>query len=410
MTSKIFNDNEININPPSDELVQSFVLTISNRNWSVTGERILSFLVAIAQADIKGIDFSDSSNFRQHQPSFNYPFIKQNPSGDMTVSIPIKYLVPENSRNYAAIQEAVTFLQEKIIRFDGFKTLEDGTLALNENGEPIKVWNSVQFLGEASITDYPYSVLTFTVNRSIWNMMLDFRLGFTAYSPNVLKRLSSRYGIRFYTLMARQRNSIVYSLTELRKMFGLNDKYLKPSQFIDRVIVRAKTELDSISPYSFEYEPLYASTTEGKGRRPITKIKFTPVHILKNESLVRQAPSKTMAASCLLPKRLTKLLQDKYGFSSDDLANFADILELAKKMMGDKELYIFVNKLTNYFKKTVDRKKYLYGAIKNHLRETYDIVYKSASLLEFEKNFLTQISKYKTKDGLDMTMFNEEQE
>lgn len=408
--AKTINDNEVIINPSSDELVQSFVLTISNRNWSVTGERILSFLVAIAQADIKGIDFSDSSNFRQHQPSFNYPFIEQNPSGDMTVNIPIKFLIPENSKNYTAIREAVEFLQKKIIRFDGFKTLDDGTLALNENGEPIKVWTSVQFLGEANIIDYPYSTLTITVNRSIWNMMLDFRLGFTAYSPNVLKRLSSRYAIRFYTLMARQRNSIVYPLSQLKKMFGLNEKYSIPSQFIERVLVPAKTELDSISPYSFEFEPVYASTSSGRGRKPITKIKFTPVHILKNESLIRQAPSKTMAASCLLPKRLIKLLQDRFEFSGDDLANFADILELAKKMMGDKELYIFVSKLTNYFKKTMDRKKYLYGAIKNHLRETYDIVYKSESLLEFEKNFLTQISKYKTKDGLDMTMFNEEQE
>ena len=408
MATKAINDNEVIINPPSDELIQSFVLTISNRNWSVTGERILSFLVAIAQADIKDIDFSDSSNFRQHQPSFNYPFIEQNPSGDMTVNIPIKFLIPENSKNYAAIREAVEFLQKKIIRFDGFKTLEDGTLALNENGNPIKVWTSVQFLGEATITEYPYSVLTIAVNRSIWNMILDFRLGFTAYSPNVLKRLSSRYAIRFYTLMARQRNSIIYSLSQLKKMFGINEKYPKPSQFIERVLIPAKTELDSISPYSFEFEPVYASTSEGKGRKPITKIKFTPVHILKNESLVRQAPSKTMAASCLLPKRLIKLLQDKYEFSGDDLANFADILELAQKMMGDKELFIFVSKLTIYFKKTIDRKKYLYGAIKNHLRETDDIVYKSASLLEFEKNFLTQISKYKTKDGLDMTMFTEE--
>ena len=96
--------------------------------------------------------------------------------------------------------------------------------------------------------------------------------------------------------------------------------------------------------------------------------------------------------------------------NSNDSKNIGNNLELAQKMMGDKELFIFVSKLTIYFKKTIDRKKYLYGAIKNHLRETYDIVYKSASLLEFEKNFLTQISKYKTKDGLDMTMFNDEQE
>ena len=76
--------------------------------------------------------------------------------------------------------------------------------------------------------------------------------------------------MRFYELMACQKEPITYSIDALRRIFKLEDKYAFTKDFIKRVVESSKIELDQKSPVSFTYAPV-------KDGKRITQLIFFPV-------------------------------------------------------------------------------------------------------------------------------------
>jgi plasmid replication initiation protein len=92
---------------------------------------------------------------------------------------------------------------------------------------------------------------------------------FTMYLKSRALALESIYAVRFYEIIKRYEyeGSFTLSISELRVIFNLEDKYKRFRDLRKRVIDQAKKELDRRCDVTFEYEIIR------KGRSP-HKVRF----------------------------------------------------------------------------------------------------------------------------------------
>ena len=113
-------------------------------------------------------------------------------------------------------------------------------------------------------------VIQFFVSAKLMAAIVDFRKGYRQYSLDVALSLPSPFAVRFYILMAKSASPLVYSIDELKAMFGMEDKYSQTADFIKKVIIPAQKILDDAAVSSFHFERIKAGTK-------VTALKFYPV-------------------------------------------------------------------------------------------------------------------------------------
>lgn len=262
------------------EVVQSYLLTTARRYWGLYAERLLLRLVEVAQCDIEGIDFKNGTDMKPHTPSLNYPMVTRNTEGDAIVSLPIKSLFPDKGYiNYKYIHEAIEELQSNGLSWEETKTDKNGNIIRNKQGQPVRQWISLQLAGRAEGEDSESGYVTVRINPDIWKAMLDFSKGFRAFDINVAMNLRSKYSLRLYQLISCQENPLTVTIDELKKQWVIEDKYPSSDDFIQSIIYPAQEELDAVSPYTFDFEPVI-SDEPGIGWKPIIAITFYPKHQL----------------------------------------------------------------------------------------------------------------------------------
>ena len=371
----------------SKEVVQSYLLTTAGRDWGIYAEKFLLRLVEIAQGDIQGMNFKRGQDMKPHSPSLDYPFLSKNEVGDAIVCIPIKDLLPdEGYTNYDYIRETIEQLQTKIMRWEAPKTDSKGNIVYNEQGQPVRKWKSVQLIGEAEGENDINASITVRINTNIWNAMVDFTKGFRAFDLNIAMRLQSKYALRLYQLMSRQETPLTYTIEDLKKQWGIEDKYPRPDDFIKRTIIPAKEELDAVSPYTFDFIPL-KSNAPGRGNKPITAITFFPKHQIQYESA---RGIKGFDETQMLKEPVRRILKEKYGFEWYELQTTFDLLYAAQKTMtgADEDhptLAQFLVDIAHSANKADDKKKYIIGSVKRHLKERYNVVMKSKKEIAAEE-------------------------
>ena len=151
--------------------------------------------------------------------------------------------------------------------------------------------------------------------------IVDFRKGYRQYSLEIALNLPSPFAVRFYILMAKSASPLVYSIDELKAMFGMEDKYTQTADFIKKVILPAQKVLDDAAVSSFHFERIKAGTK-------VTALKFYPVR--------REQPSDNQLAakistSIYLDKDIQLYLMRVAGFSLRELSAHKVLLaEFAK--------------------------------------------------------------------------------
>ena len=75
--------------------------------------------------------------------------------------------------------------------------------------------------------------------------------------------------------MSGQERPLIYTIEDLKIMFGVQDKYKRNPDFIKRIIVPAKEELDAKSPYSFERSE---ERRVGKECASMCRSRWSPYH------------------------------------------------------------------------------------------------------------------------------------
>ena len=231
------------------QVVQSYIATTAMYDFNVYEKRVMYNLVRLAQSQIEGVVLTD-----------NLHKICHDMKGYVHVTLPLSdFLADEEDKNHRRVKDALKSLHRKT-----FEYLDDD------------VWECISIIALPKIALHSRQV-SFIVDSRVWDVLLDFSRGFSRYDIEVAFRLESCYSMRFYELMACQKEPITYSIDALRRIFKLDDKYAFTKDFIKRVVESSKIELDQKSPVSFTYAPV-------KDGKRITQLIFFPVRFNAQDS------------------------------------------------------------------------------------------------------------------------------
>lgn len=304
------------------DLVESFQMTTLRNDFGVFGQRTLVRLIEASQQFLEGYKIGDCIKYQVTEDLWGYRRIK----------MPLTAILQENdTTNYTKARKELEQLVKKSVTFEGEKN--DITVALITRVDFDKV------NGDAILDIAP----------EIWGAILDFSKGFRRFEMAKVLQLRSAYSMRLYQLMSGQERPLEYSLDNLKSIFGLENKYPRPVDFIKRVIIPAKEELDRLAPYSFDYKPIFRSGSK-PGKPGIAGIRFYPYFIPGNRDkdlAIKEDSWKNAHHKDAMIQRVFSLdqgtknyLMHSLGFSQRQLDNNRELFLTAKEKIKDFDSFL----------------------------------------------------------------------
>ncbi|HBM17504.1 MAG TPA: hypothetical protein DD381_14340 [Lentisphaeria bacterium] len=189
--------------------------------------------------------------------------------------------------------------------------------------------------------EYKDGELFLRINREMRPFILGLKKNFTQYHIENIKPLKSGYSIRIFEMLkmnAWKSETYRIKLDELKKMFGIEDKYKLYTDFKKDVIERAKTELKEHCEIYFEY-------LEIKHGNKVAEIEFTILRQRKEFS-TKEIPVAPMDFIDVEPISAPDS-KDGGSYQGElfDMASQPQYSELGQKLikmgfMGDPETFI----------------------------------------------------------------------
>jgi len=315
------------------DILQSYILTTAKYDYSVYEKRILYRLVEMAQSETEGLKFSTCCKKIAHDLF-----------GLVTVTFPISsVLANETDKNYKKAKDALISLSQKYIIYE------------DEN-----IWEKINIVLLPKI-EKRNSTFTFTLAPKIWDCILNFSKGYRKFELKIAMQFESIYSMRFYELMSNQKKPLIYSISQLKEMFQIENKYKQINDFIRFVIEPAKKELDNKSPYTFTYSII-------KEGRQYKNIKLYPVYQPKfrDSELEKKDLQKQVSPAWDLPKNTLDYLKNGFEFSTKEIKQNIDLLKQAQAEMED--FINFLSQVKPRANRANNPKGYLINSIKKELK------------------------------------------
>lgn len=310
------------------ELIQSFVYTIQRSKLTLYEQRILLKVVEHAQSRLRGLVIKN--NLYKWQHDFD----------NVEMIIPIKDILTDGSQHYSQVREAASRLTRRVFEY------QDAV-----SGK----WFSSSVIYNAS-HDPHSGVIKFYVSRTLFDVLLDFSKGFRQYSLETALSLSSPYASRLYSLMCGQSSPLRLEVTELKKMFGVEDKYAQTADFIKKIITPSQKCLDDYGCTSFTFSRV-------KQGQKVVALLFFPVK--RDEPTVEQRLAK-VPVSLVLSKEIKITLMQIAGFTMKELGPHKVLFdEFAKLPECYSVLLDIVNRMVSYNK----NKGYVIAAMRSEVKE-----------------------------------------
>lgn len=343
-------------------VVESYIFATGHQDVSIYSERLMMQLVKAAQCQVAGLNFKDGSSIAQ---------VSIGPLGDAMVEIEARELLNgENNTNYTQAKNAVLELMKKPFSHER-PAMKNGKPVLNERGEQVYEFEAHNLVNDVWINQKP-GVIIVNVNKTTWEAILDFSKGFRRYDLQVAMKFSRTCSLRMFKLVSNQKYPLQFTIQELREQWGLTNKYAKTKDFIKNTIASAKEELDRLSPWTFDYEPVYAASAEQNrgrtGRKSITSVIFYPIHQVKNEST--SAVTNMLSPVDILGKAIVDRLVKQLGFSMAEIKANVVLFSTARKYFDIEQFLLDVG--PNALRANNPR-GYVVNAIKKHLKERYNV-------------------------------------
>lgn len=347
-------ENDQNKEIISKEIVESYIFSTVRHDFGIYSERLLLRLVELAQREIRGLDFKGGTSIGK---------VEIGEWGDAEVIIPVKDILSgDDDKNYTKAKAAVRNLMGRFLEY-----------------EDDQKYKATQILNEVDV-DKVAGKMVIRVNRNIWRAMLDFSKGFRKYELETAVKLRGKYSLRIYKLVSKQSDPITYTITDLRKMWGLTDKYKKVDDFIKNTVISAKEELDRVSPYSFDFVLNAAKSAEvnkgRKGRPAITSVTFFPVHRMANETT--DAVRKQVDPSMLLDYEFYMMLKNKFDFDPQGIKANITLFDTAQK---ECDILEFMDSIAPAALRAANIQGYVINAIRKHLKEKFGIIIDGSMVL-----------------------------
>lgn len=275
------------------ELIQSFIYSISRVKLSLYEQRILLKVVEYSQSRLKGLTIA--RNLEQWQHDFD----------NVKMIIPIKDILTDGSQHYNQVHLAALQLMKREFEYQ----------------DPRKGdWFATPLIYNVS-HDARSGVLEFYVARKLFDVILDFTKGFRQYSLETALSIPSPYASRLYSLMCGQTSPLRFEILELKKMFGVEDKYAQTADFIKKVITPSQKILDDQGVTSFTFSRVKSGTK-------VVALLFFPV---KRDSKSKEQLAAKASTSFFMDKNISMLLMHHAGFTLRELgAHKVLLLEFSK--------------------------------------------------------------------------------
>lgn len=300
MELKKKNKSEKSEKPKS--VMQGYGLTVAKYKVNLYQKRIMLAVTSAAQARLDGEQSIVGRNIQVSDGEF--PILK----------IPLDMILQdEDSSNVFAVRQAAKKFMSCAIEYED----SDGN------------WSALVPIITAEMPKYS-SCIYIQVHKLFWNAILDYRRGFRRFDANLAMTFKSVYTIRFFEIISGKTEPITYTIDELKNMFQVTKKYKQVNDFVKRVIVPAKEELDAYSPYSFNFKPV-------KDGRKIIALTFVPVtYPDRNVSFDQLQLQRRLNLSWDIHDRLVRsYLMDTIGFTTTELRNNIDIFRRASALVDD---------------------------------------------------------------------------
>ncbi len=322
------------------ELIQSYVLTTARYDYSVYEKRILYRIVEQLQALLKGIELKG-----------RYP-IQEDLFGDRIMTFEISnFLTSEDDKNHRRVIKALKDLNDKSFEYIG-----------ENSWELIRIIESPKMKGIGKKT----TTVRFRLDKKMYDAFLDFTKGYKKFELELAMKFESVYAMRFYELFNGQNTPLTYNIPELKKMFGLEDKYngrTGNTDFIIKVVKKAKQELDKHSPVSFNFK---YKDRELKRAGKIYNILFIPYEIPKNRNveIEKKSLQKQTSLRWDIPIDIIKELKRDFLFSEQEIKNNIEVFKQGVRLDYYRDFYSLMKAKSRSVK---NPKGYFINSLKNEL-------------------------------------------
>lgn len=308
------------------EIVQSFIYSVSRVELSLYEQRILLKVVEFAQSQLKG-RLIKNSLFRMSHDLDN-----------VRIEIPVRYILTDKSKHYEDVKDA----------------------AIKLMGRRFEFWdsNSGAWYSSPVIYNVAYveggGLLSFYVSKMLFDVILDFTKGFCRYDLETALSLSSPYAVRMYALVASQSRPIVYTIGQLKKMFGVENKYKQTRDFLIKVIDAAKKNLDDAQCNSFTYSKI-------KSGKKVEAICIAP---LKRRQLTAEELAAKVSLSRLVDNEILVVMISYMGFTTKEISSHKILLnDFCKLPFAVDTIY----NIERRFRKGKKTKGYVIAAIRDEV-------------------------------------------
>lgn len=283
------------------EIVQSYILTAAKYDFSVYEKRILYRIIELMQEYTAGKKLNHQYN------------IQESLFGDVDIQMPTSaFLKDEEDQNYSIAKKALMSLNLKRIQY------------VDKERKKWYLFNII----ERPVIDMKYGIVSFRIHPVMAAAFMDFSMGYRKYEIKTSMQFESVYAMRFYELMSGQKDPITFGIDKLKEMFMLENKYKQVNDFLKRVIIPAKEELDKYSPFSFEYK----INKEGRKYKSIT---FYPVKITKNQdpNIIKSNALKQQSLRWSISKEIENYIKENFGITTKELDSHKELLEIANEQL-----------------------------------------------------------------------------
>ena len=315
-------------------IIQSYVFTTARFKYSVAEKRIVYRILEALQGELNGVRLNYDATFQDDL----FDESKK-------ISFPVSILGVTDSKNQKVVRKALESLRKKSIEYE-YRN-EKGKRVIRGTGI-IENWEFAPFSRTVSVK----------IDKGVYTAFKAFAKGFRKFKLETAFSFESVYTMRFFELFSGQTKPLTYSIESLRTMFKLDGKYKLTADFIRRVILPAKKELDEKSPYSFTYK------TSGKGRK-IESITFY-VYLTENENKEESTPlENNLSVIHELPYHVLGQLSN-YGFNSREIKKNIGLLKWAYE---DIDLILFLSQKKKYIKNSERPVGYIIGMLRNEKKK-----------------------------------------
>ena len=329
-------------------VIQSYKLTTIRDNFGLYGQRALLRIVETVQDQMAGLSFKDKRDIRKIDTTIDTDLW-----GDKIITLDLRSICPEGITHFGPVRDELKAIMKLQFEYEDDET-----------------WEAMNFINHVKVDKGTWKA-TLSVSKDVWKAVMDFSKGFRRIEMEKAMQFQSSYSLRFYELLAGQKEPICYDIEDLKKMFGLEQKYINSPMFIKRVVDSAKKELDEISPYTFDYVINYGESI-GPGRPPISSLTFFPIHNLTKHSGQNDIKDR-LPLQTLIGKEPYEILTLKFEIPARSIRNNLALLMYANKNM---DLEDFLRKIAPKAIRAKNVAGYTINAIKSELRETMGVQFR----------------------------------